>query len=83
MNTEVITLIAKSGVWAVLFVSLLYYVLYDARRRENKYQNIIDKLSDKLDCVEEIKVSVNETKINVEELKINCKKNTKTLKENL
>lgn len=76
MNTEIITLIAKSGVWAVLFVSLLYYVLYDARRRENKYQNIIDKLSDKLDCVEEIKV-------NVEEIKVNCKKNSKTLKEKL
>lgn len=76
MNTEIITLIAKSGVWAVLFVSLLYYVLYDARRRENKYQSIIDKLSDKLDSVEEIKV-------NVEEIKVNCKKNSKTLKEKL
>ena len=74
MNTELIALIAKSGIWAVLFVSLLYYVLNDARRRESKYQKIIDKLADKLDCVEEIKA-------NVVEIKENCRKNSKTLKE--
>lgn len=40
--------ILKEGVWAVLFVSLLFYVMNDAKAREEKYQNMIQNLTNTL-----------------------------------
>lgn len=37
--------IFKEGVWAVLFVGLLLYVMHDSREREIKYQETIKILS--------------------------------------
>ena len=56
---------AANGIWAALFVFLFIYVLYDSRRRENKYQEIIHdnqiiikELSDKFGIVDDIKYDV-------------------------
>lgn len=37
--------IFKEGVWAILFVVLLLYVMHDSREREVKYQETIKILS--------------------------------------
>lgn len=51
MENEILQMVAKSGVWAVLFVFLLFYVLTDSRKREKKYQEIIAKLNAQMDSV--------------------------------
>ena len=58
MWEEVLEKVATSGIFAVLFVSLLCYLLQDSRKRETKYQKIIETLTDRLEVVEDIKESV-------------------------
>lgn len=62
MYEEIIKLASNQGIWALLFVFLLLYVLRETSRREKNYQAIIDKLSDKLDIVDFIKRDVEEIK---------------------
>lgn len=62
MESTIIKTAATQGLWALLFVSLLFYVLRRNDAREEKYQSIIDKLSDKLGVIEEIKSDVEEIK---------------------
>ncbi|WDU82255.1 BhlA/UviB family holin-like peptide [Caloramator sp. Dgby_cultured_2] len=49
MENEVIKLAMSQGLWAVLFVTLLFYVLKENSKRESELRAIIDKLSDKFD----------------------------------
>lgn len=52
--------VATSGVFAVLFVSLLCYLLQDSRKREAKYNKIIETLTDRLEVVEDIRKKLDE-----------------------
>lgn len=62
MENEVIKLAMSQGLWAVLFVTLLFYVLKENSKRESELRAIIDKLSDKFDDlkrdIEEIKLKI-------------------------
>jgi len=65
MEQTLMDLAAANGLWAALFVFLFIYVLYDSRRREQKYQDtikenqcIINKLSEKFGIVEDIQRDV-------------------------
>lgn len=58
MESDIIMLVAKSGVFALLFVVLLFYVLRDSKSREEKYQQTIAKLSEELGVVEDIRSDV-------------------------
>jgi len=65
MEETLMNLASANGIWAALFVFLFLYVLYDSRRREQKYQDtikenqiIINKLSEKFGIVEEIQKDV-------------------------
>ena len=60
MFSEILQLALKNGLWAVLFLVLLFYVLKDSRKRETKYQNTIEKLNEHLNAVKEIKKEVGE-----------------------
>ena len=62
MWSDVFNIAITNGIFACLFVALLVYTLKDSRKRETKYQNIIDKLSNKLNTVDEIKQDVSEIK---------------------
>lgn len=55
MEKEILTQIATQGVFAALFVWLLWDTRKEARERENKLNNLIDKLADKFTVVEDIK----------------------------
>lgn len=55
MWEEILSLAVSNGLWAVLFCILLFYVLSDTKKREEKYTTMISALSKKLDIVEEIK----------------------------
>ena len=62
MWNDIFNIALSNGIFAGLFVALLVYVLKDSRKRETKYQNIIDTLSTKLNTVDEIKTDVTDIK---------------------
>lgn len=62
MEKEILTQIATQGVFAALFVWLLWDTRKEARERENKLNSLIDKLADKFNVVEDIKEDVDTIK---------------------
>lgn len=62
MEQELFKSIVSQGAWAILFVWLLWDTRKDSKQREEKYQDTIDKLADKINIVEEIKDDVEEIK---------------------
>lgn len=72
MEEKLFEVAATQGIWAVLSISLIFYILKaqekrDTRQeeREKNYQNIITMLSDKLNIVEDIKSDISEIKNNI------------------
>lgn len=49
METEAVKMAANQGLWALLFVILLFWVLKENSKRESKYQDIISKLSEDIE----------------------------------
>lgn len=62
MENEVIKYFITQGAFAVLFMWLLIDTRKDSKQREEKYQQTIDKLADKINIVEDIKEDVEEIK---------------------
>jgi hypothetical protein len=69
VENEMIKLAMSQGIWAVMSVSLLFYILKNQEKRDEKqeereknYQYIISKMSDKLIIVEDIKKDVADVK---------------------
>ena len=62
MESEFIKLFISQGAWAVLFIWLLFDSRKDSKQREERYINTIDKLTDKISIVEDIKEDVEEIK---------------------
>ncbi len=69
MEEKIIELAATQGIWTVLTVALIFYILKNQEKRdlrqedrEQKYQDIIVNLTDKLNLVEEVKDDVIEIK---------------------
>ncbi|MDU7068262.1 MAG: BhlA/UviB family holin-like peptide [Clostridium perfringens] len=63
MDGELFKLMATQGAFAILFWYLLFYVLKENSKREDKYQNIIEELTELLpkikEDVEDIKEKLN------------------------
>lgn len=59
---ELLKYIASQGVFAALFVYLLFYVLKENSKREGNYQAIIQDLSGKFSIIENIQDDVKEVK---------------------
>ena len=62
MWQSIVDLAIKNGLFAVLFLGLLIYVLKDSKSRENRYQQTIKDLTVSLKVVNDIKIEVNEIK---------------------
>ena len=62
MWADILDLAIKNGLWAVLFLGLLIFVLKDSKQRERKYQQTIKDLMEHLGIVKEIKKEVEEVK---------------------
>ena len=60
MINQIFKLAVSNGLWATLFVVLLFYVLKDSTEREKKYQITISTLSKHLGVVNDIKDEVQE-----------------------
>lgn len=53
MESEVFKLVATQGIFATLFLYLLFYILKENSKREQKYQSIIDKLTRYLPSIQD------------------------------
>lgn len=69
MELEIIKVATSQGIWAVLSIFLIFFILRNQEKRdviqserEGKYQLIISTLSDKLDSLNEIKTDIAEIK---------------------
>ncbi|WP_346867075.1 BhlA/UviB family holin-like peptide [Clostridium sp. UBA1353] len=69
MEKEILTAALSQGIWAVLSIFLLFYILKAQEKRDMKqeereknYQDIIAKLTDKFDIVDEVKKYVEDIK---------------------
>ena len=62
MWEKILEIATESGIWAVLFVVLFYKQIKESKTREEKYQQTIENLADKLKMVAEIKEDVSEIK---------------------
>ncbi len=62
MENEILQLAASQGLWAVMFVVLLFYVLKENSIREEKFQDIISNLTERLDALDILKKGVDEIK---------------------
>lgn len=68
MSSEILKLIMAQGAWAVLFVYLLVYVLRENSRREDRYIEVIDRLTENFNIVTDIHKEVIEVKRKIEEV---------------
>lgn len=69
LEEKVIELASSQGIWTLLTVALIFYVLknqekrdFRQEQREISYQNIILNLTEKLNLIEDIKEDVLEIK---------------------
>lgn len=62
MENEVITYVISNISFGALFVWLLWDTRKDSKQREERYQETIDKLADKIAIVEDIEKDVKEIK---------------------
>lgn len=58
LENELIQIATSQGIWAVLSVFLIFYVLKAQEKRENKYQEIISKLTEELKIVSEMNENI-------------------------
>ncbi|AWI03544.1 BhlA/UviB family holin-like peptide [Clostridium drakei] len=69
MENEILKMASSQGIWAVLSFTLIFYIVKtqekrDTRQeeREKNYQEIISKLTEKFNIVDDINKNVNEIK---------------------
>ncbi|MBW9159465.1 BhlA/UviB family holin-like peptide [Clostridium tagluense] len=77
MENELIKIASTQGIWAALSVALIFYIIKTQEKRdirqeerEHNYQNIITKLIDKLDILDNVKEDVEYIKKNILNKKI-------------
>lgn len=62
MEKELFTQVISQGVFASLFVWLLWDTRKESREREEKLTSLVDKLADKFNVIEDIKEDVEDIK---------------------
>lgn len=60
--SELIKIVISNGIFAMLFIYLLFYILKDSEKRENAYRKTIDELAEHLNSIEDVKQEVAELK---------------------
>lgn len=62
MEKQLFTQVISQGVFASLFVWLLWDTRKESREREEKLTSLVDKLADKFNVIEDIKEDVEDIK---------------------
>jgi seryl-tRNA synthetase len=77
MESEIIKLATTQGLWAVLFVSLLFYVLKNNEKREERLMSCLDNLSQQYETltkdINDVKDDVGDIKNDIQNLSHNRK----------
>ncbi len=60
--SELVKTVISNGIFAMLFVYLLFYILKDSQKREDAYRKTIDELAQHLTVIEDVKEEVAEIK---------------------
>ena len=58
MVDEMINLAISNGLWAVLFVMLFLYQIQNSTKREKKYQEVIDSLTNSFGLLKNIDANI-------------------------
>jgi len=58
MESEIIKTAMAQGLWAVLFVVMLFYVLRTSGDREKKLTDTLDKLAERYGLLEDVRAGV-------------------------
>lgn len=58
MWEKIFNLAISNGIWAVLFLVLLFFQLKDSKERESKYQKTIENLGSSLEIINHVKEDV-------------------------
>lgn len=58
MIDEILNLAISNGLWAVLFVMLFLYQIQNSSKREKKYQELIDNLTNSLGLIKNIDTTI-------------------------
>ena len=58
MWEKIFNLAISNGIWAVLFLVLLFFQLKDSKERETKYQKTIENLGKSLEIINHVKEDV-------------------------
>lgn len=66
MENELMTYVISNISFGALFVWLLWDTRKDSKQREERYQETIDKLADKIAIVEDIEKDVKEIKVKLQ-----------------
>lgn len=69
MWEKIFNLAISNGIWAVLFLVLLFFQLKDSKEREVKYQKTIENLGRSLDIINEVKEDVTEIKDEISKMR--------------
>ena len=69
MWEKIFNLAISNGIWAVLFLLLLFFQIKDSRERENKYQQTIESLGKSLEIINEVKEDVEIIKDEISKIK--------------
>lgn len=69
MWEKIFNLAISNGIWAVLFLILLFFQLKDSKEREIKYQKTIENLGRSLEIINEVKEDVAEIKDEINKMK--------------
>ena len=62
MWEDILHMATETGIWAALFVWLFFKQIKESKTREEKYQQTIESLAEKLKLISEIKSDVEEIK---------------------
>lgn len=69
MESEILKIASSQGLWAVLTVVLIFYILKAQENRDKKqeeregnYQQVILKLTEKLNIIDDVQKNVNDIK---------------------
>lgn len=73
MWEKIFNLAISNGIWAVLFLILLFFQLKDSKERENKYQKTIESLGKSLEIINDVKEDVEIIKEEIGKFKPNSR----------
>ena len=69
MWEKIFNLAISNGIWAVLFLILLFFQLKDSKEREAKYQKTIESLGKSLEIINDVKEDVDFIKEEIGKIK--------------